>query len=52
MKKLIITSLAICIVFCGFAFLILFEASIDKTFKWWASYSRDSETLPYSPYKV
>jgi hypothetical protein len=52
MKKLIITSLAICLVFCGFAFLILFEASLDKTFKWWASYSRDSETLPYSPYKV
>ena len=52
MKKLIITILAICIVFFGFAFLILFEASIDKTFKWWATFSRDIPTLPYSPYKI
>jgi hypothetical protein len=52
MKKLIITILAVCIVFCGFAFLILFEASIDKTFKWWASFSRDNPTLPYSPYRI
>jgi hypothetical protein len=52
MKKLIITSLAICLVFFGFAFLILFEANIDRTLGWWASYSRDSQTLPYSPYKI
>lgn len=52
MKKLIITILAICFVFFGFAFLILFEASIDKTFNWWSSFSRDSHSLPYSPYKI
>ena len=52
MKKLIITSLAICFVFFGFAFLILFEANINRTLEWWASYSRDSQTLPYSPYKI
>lgn len=52
MKKLIFTILAICFVFFGFAFLILFEASIDKTFNWWASYTRDSPSLPYSPYKI
>jgi hypothetical protein len=52
MKKLIITSLAICLVFFGFAFLILFEANINRTLEWWASYSRDSQTLPYSPYKI
>src|SRR6056300_1255637 len=52
MKKLIFTILAICFVFFGFAFLILFEASIDKTFNWWASFSRDSPSLPYSPYKI
>jgi hypothetical protein len=52
MKKLIITLLTICIVFFGFAFLILFEASTDNAFKWWASYSRNSPSLPYSPYKI
>ena len=52
MKKLIVTILAICLVFFGFAFLILFEASIDTTFNWWASYTRDSPSLPYSPYKI
>jgi hypothetical protein len=52
MKKLIITLLTICIVFFGFAFLILFEASTDNALKWWASYSRNNPSLPYSPYKV
>ena len=52
MKKLIITTLAIAIVFFGFAFLILFEAKFIMNSQWWASYSRDSETLPYSPYKI
>lgn len=52
MKKLIITTLTICLVFFGFAFLILFDAKIDNALKWWASYSRDSQTLPYSPYKI
>ena len=52
MKKLIITILAISVMFLGFAFLILFEASIDKTFKWWSSISRDNPSLPYSPYKI
>ena len=52
MKKLIIISLTLCLVFIGFAFLILFEASFDKTFNWWSSYSRDNEGLPYSPYKI
>ena len=52
MKKLIITTLTICLVFFGFAFLILFDARIDHALKWWASYSRDSQTLPYSPYKI
>ena len=52
MKKLIITLLTICIVFFGFAFLILFEASTDNALKWWASYSRNSPSLPYSPYKI
>ena len=52
MKKLIITLLTICIVFFGFAFLILFEASTDNVFKWWASYARNNPSLPYSPYKI
>ena len=52
MKKLFITSLAILIVFFGFAFIILFEASVDNTLKWWESISRNSPTLPYSPYKM
>ena len=52
MKKFIITTLAIAIVFFGFAFLILFEANVYNVSQWWASYSRDSETLPYSPYKI
>ena len=52
MRKLIIITLVICLVFFGFAFLILFEASVDNTLKWWASYSRNSSSLPYSPYKI
>ena len=52
MKKLIITTLAIAVVFFGFAFLILFEANVNNVSQWWATYSRDSETLPYSPYKI
>jgi len=52
MKKLFITSLAILIVFFGFAFIILFEASVNNTLKWWESISRNSPTLPYSPYKM
>jgi len=52
MKKLIIISLTLCLVFIGFAFLILFEASFDKTFNWWSAFSRDNEGLPYSPYKI
>jgi antitoxin component YwqK of YwqJK toxin-antitoxin module len=52
MKKLIITTLAICLVFFGFSFLILFDAKLEHVFKWWSSYTRHSQTLPYSPYKI
>ncbi len=52
MKKLIKITLAVCILFCGFAYLILFEAKFENALNWWAKFSRDSQSLPYSPYKI
>ena len=52
MKKLINILVIICILSCGFAYLILFEAKFENALSWWASYTRDSQTLPYSPYKT
>ena len=52
MRKFIITVLTIIVICFGLSFLILFDASIDKSLKWWSSFSHDRPNLPYSPYKI
>jgi antitoxin component YwqK of YwqJK toxin-antitoxin module len=51
MKKLILGLLLTLITSSGLSFLVLFEGEINQVSAWWEKWSRDSATLPFSPYK-
>ena len=51
MKKLILVTLLTFIISIGLSFLTLFEGDINQVSVWWGKWSRDSASLPFSPYK-
>ena len=51
MKKLTLGILFILILSSGLSFLILFEGEVNQVSLWWDKWSRDSDSLPFSPYK-
>ena len=50
MKKILLIALITSII-SGLSFLILFEGELSQVKVWWAKWTVDSPTLPFSPYK-
>ena len=51
MKKILLIALITSIISGGLSFLILFEGELSQVKVWWAKWTVDSPTLPFSPYK-
>ncbi len=52
MKSFIYLSLGLLLAGFAFSFFLLFEGNNDRVLSWWQHFSRKSESLPFSPYKV
>jgi hypothetical protein len=50
MKRFIIAFLAVLPISLILGFIILFEGNLDNALEWWTEWTRDSESLPGSPY--
>ena len=51
MKKIFLIIISTLLVAGGLSFLILFEGDTSKVKIWWAKWTINSSTLPFSPYK-
>ena len=51
MKKLLFIIISTFLVSGGLSFLILFKGDANQVKVWWAKWTLDSSTLPFSPYK-
>jgi len=51
MKKILLAVSALLLITAGLAFMILFEGKFTTFEKWWDVQTRNSSTIPFSPYR-